>query len=64
MNSRFVASLGWTLAIGGILLIAGVGTASAAMSIVPEFDPGSAAGGIALVVCATLLLAERYRRRG
>jgi hypothetical protein len=60
MKSRIVASLGWTLGFGGILLIAGVGTASAAMTIVPELDPGSAAGGIALMVCAALLIVERY----
>jgi hypothetical protein len=55
--------LGWTFGFGGILLIAGAGTASAAMTIVPELDPGSAAGGIALAVCAALLIVERYRSR-
>ena len=47
----------------GMLLIAGAGSASAAMTIVPELDPGTAAGGIALAVCAALLLVERYRGR-
>ena len=48
----------------GMLLIAGVGTASAAIALVPELDPGSAASGIALAVGASLLLVERYRHRG
>ncbi len=63
MKSRFVAGLAWTFGIGGMLLIAGAGSASAAMTIVPELDPGTAAGGIALAVCAALLLVERYRGR-
>jgi hypothetical protein len=45
----------------GVVLIAGIGTASAAA--VPELDPGSAGSGIALAVGAALLLVERYRRR-
>jgi hypothetical protein len=60
---RIVASLAWTLGICGIVLIAGPKPASAAVAIVPELDPGSAASGIALAIGAALLLAERYRRR-
>jgi len=63
MNSRFVSNLAWTLGTCGLLWMAGIGTASAAIVPVPELDPGSAASGIALAVGAALLLAERYRRR-
>jgi len=45
----------------GLILVAGMGTASAAP--VPELDPGSAGSGIALSVGAALLIIERYRRR-
>ena len=30
---------------------------------VPELDPGTASGGIALIAVAGVLLVERYRRR-
>jgi hypothetical protein len=45
-----------------LVLVARMGTASAAVAV-PELDPGSAGSGIALTVGAALLLAERYRRR-
>jgi hypothetical protein len=45
----------------GLVLMAGMGTASAAA--VPELDPGSAGSGFALAIGAALLLVERYRRR-
>ena len=61
MNSRIIASLAWTLGLGGIVLIAGAGTAFAAP--VPELDPGSAGSGIALAIGAALLVVERYRSR-
>jgi len=61
MNRRFVSNLAWTLGTCGLLWLASLGNAFAQQ--VPELDPGSAASGIALAVGATLLLAERYRRR-
>jgi hypothetical protein len=56
VGSKLALSLGTC----ALLLMAGIGTASAAA--VPELDPGSAASGIALAVGAALLLVERYRR--
>jgi hypothetical protein len=38
------------------------GTASAGTSV-PELDPGTASGGIALVSVAAILLLEHYRSR-
>jgi len=32
-------------------------------ALVPELDPGTATGGIALVAVAAILLVERYRSR-
>jgi len=63
INRRLVANSTWTLGICGLLLLAGVGS-SFAGALVPELDPGSAVGGIALAITAAVLLAERYRRRG
>jgi len=62
MKSQMVASLAWTLGLCGIVLIFGLGTASAAPSV-PELDPGSAGSGIALAIGAALLIVERYRSR-
>jgi hypothetical protein len=45
----------------GLILMTGMGTASAAA--LPELDPGSAGSGIALAVGAALLLVERDRSR-
>jgi hypothetical protein len=58
-------NLAWTLGACGLLWLAGAGSSLAALSIVevPELDPGSAVGGIALAVGAAVLLVERYRRR-
>jgi len=39
------------------------GTAFAGVSAVPELDPGTASGGVALVAVAAVLLVERYRGR-
>ena len=60
---RFGSSLAWTLGTCGMLIIIGAGTASAAIAVAPELDPGAAPAGIALAVTAALLLVERYRRR-
>ena len=60
--NRFFANLAWTLGVCGVLWLAGSGS-SIAGAPVPELDPGSAVGGIALAITAALLLAERYRRR-
>jgi hypothetical protein len=62
MNYRTLRNLAWTLGTCGLLWLAGTGS-SFAGAPVPELDPGSAVGGIALAIGATLLLAERYRRR-
>ena len=62
MTRRLISNLGWTVAIGGLLFLAGTGS-SFAGNPVPELDPGSALGGIALAIGAALLLAERYRNR-
>lgn len=61
-NRRFVSGLAWTLGTGGLLWLAGSGSASAGTRV-PEMDPGSAVSGIALAIGAALLLVERYRRR-
>ena len=59
--SRLINSkLGLMFGACGLLLVAGIGTAYAA---VPELDPGSAGSGIALAVGAALLIVERYRSR-
>ena len=63
MNRLLVPKLAITLGVCGMLMMAGSGTASAAIALVPELDPGSAASGIALAVGAALLLVERYRGR-
>jgi len=39
------------------------GNAFAGLAAVPELDPGTASGGIALAAVAAILLVERYRRR-
>ena len=39
------------------------GTAFAGLASVPELDPGTATGGVALVAVAAVLLVERYRAR-
>ena len=43
----------------------GVGYAGASVPalLVPELDPGTASGGIALAAVAAILLIERYRSR-
>jgi hypothetical protein len=61
MKRRMVARLAWSFGLGGILLMAGTGTAFAVP--VPEMDPGSAGSGIALAIGAALLIVERYRSR-
>ena len=61
MNRLSKSKLGLMLVAGGVLLVAGVGSAAAA--VVPELDPGSAGSGIALAVGAALLIVERYRSR-
>jgi len=55
INSKLTLMLG----VCGMILAAGIGTASAA--VVPELDPGSAGSGIALAIGAALLIVERYR---
>jgi hypothetical protein len=62
MTRGWFSNLGWTGAIGGLLFLAATGSSFAGTPI-PELDPGSAVGGIALSIGAALLLAERYRRR-
>jgi hypothetical protein len=62
MNYRTLRNLARTLGTCGLLWLAGTGS-SFAGALVPELDPGSVVGGIALAIGATLLLAERYRRR-
>jgi len=57
IKSKLVLMLGAC----GLILVAGMGTASAAA--VPELDPGSAGSGIALAIGAALLIVERYRSR-
>jgi uncharacterized membrane protein YgdD (TMEM256/DUF423 family) len=61
-NRRLVSKLVSTVGICGVLLFAGAVSSFAGTSV-PEMDPGSAVGGIALAIGAALLLAERYRRR-
>ena len=61
MNSLIKSKLVLMLGACGLILVAGFGTASAA--VVPELDPGSAGTGIALAVGAALLIVERYRSR-
>jgi hypothetical protein len=61
--NRFFSNLAWTFGVCAVLLIAGSGSALAGTPV-PELDPGSSVGGIALAITAGLLLAERYRRRG
>ena len=64
MKNRSAASnLVCMLAASELLLLAGSGS-SFAGTLVPELDPGSSVGGIALAITAAVLLAERYRRRG
>ena len=60
MNRLVNLKLGVTIGAFALLLMAGFGTASAA---VPELDPGSAGSGIALAIGAALLIVERYRHR-
>jgi len=55
-------NLAWTLTASGLLWLCGAGSSFAGATPVPEFDPGSAIGGIALAITTALLLAERYRR--
>ena len=62
MKRRWFSNLGWIAGIGGLLFLAGTGSSFAGASV-PELDPGSALGGIALAIGAALLLAERYRNR-
>jgi len=62
MTRRWFSNLGWTGVICGLLFLAGTGSSFAGGSV-PEMDPGSAVGGIALAIGAALLLAERYRNR-
>ena len=62
MNRRLVSKLVRTVGICGLLFLAGAGSSFAGAGV-PEMDPGSAVGGIALAIGAALLLAERYRRR-
>ena len=46
-----------------ILPLLWCGNAFAGLAVpVPELDPGTASGGIALVAVAAVLLIERYRR--
>ena len=49
------------LGVAALLLLAGAGVSFAFIG--PELDPGSAGSGIALLVGAAVLMAERYRRR-
>jgi hypothetical protein len=67
MNSKSrgtMRNLAWTLGACGVLWLAGAGSAFAGIvPEVPELDPGSAVGGIALAIGAAVLLVERYRRR-
>ncbi|MBV8772873.1 MAG: hypothetical protein JO166_11185 [Deltaproteobacteria bacterium] len=46
----------------GLLLLGLHGTASAVVGA-PELDPGTAAGGLTLLVGGALVLLERFRRR-
>ena len=62
--NRLSSNLAWTLIACGLLLLSGAGSSFAGVGAVPELDPGSAVGGIALAITAAVLLAERYRRRG
>ena len=39
------------------------GNALAGLAAVPELDPGTATGGIALAAVAAVLIVERYRSR-
>jgi hypothetical protein len=39
------------------------GNAFAGLAAVPELDPGTASGGIALAAVAAILVVERYRSR-
>ena len=64
-NRGTLRNLAWMLGACGLLWLAGAGTSLAGdgVPIVPELDPGSALGGIALAAGAAVLLVERYRRR-
>jgi len=58
---KHLKALFGVLAIGAPLLLCG--NAFAGLASVPELDPGTAAGGIALAAVAAVLLVERYRSR-
>jgi len=62
MTRGLFSNLAWTVGLCGLLFLAGTGSSFAGTSV-PELDPGSALGGIALAIGAALLLAERYRNR-
>jgi hypothetical protein len=56
------SSVVWSVGVCALVL-ADVGTSWAGFTAVPELDPGSAVGGLALIAGAAVLIAERYRRR-
>ncbi len=62
-NRGTMLNVAWMLGACGILWLAGAGNSLAGASV-PELDPGSAMGGIALAITAAVLVGERYRRRG
>ena len=62
-NRGTMLNVAWMLGACGLLWLAGAGSSFAGASV-PEMDPGTAVGGIALAITAAVLVAERYRRRG
>ena len=62
MTRSWFSNFAWIGGVCGLLFLAGTGSSFAGSSV-PELDPGSAVGGIALAIGAALLIAERYRNR-
>ena len=60
MTRGWFSNLVWSAGICGVLFLAGAGSSFAGGSV-PEMDPGSAVGGIALAIGAALLIVERSR---
>jgi hypothetical protein len=67
MSKRVLSRIASLSLVGGLLLLATHGTASAFIfpfpHPAPELDPGTATSGLILAVGAALLLVERFRHR-
>jgi hypothetical protein len=63
MKKKFLSTLASLGVASGLLVAAMCGTAAAGAIPVPEIDPSSASGGLALLAGLMLLLGQRLRRR-